>query len=292
MGDSDDEDVQLSADFVSAVISDCSSDLEGLVREMIEALKCEEGAELSVAKFKTLRKDDLVGLLFNTYQILRSHEAPLRKLKCAVDNMKDEHIELQRKVIKLQGELLDVKSEQLESVKSTVKTAVQETVTEEIKCYSKVVSESVSNGLPAITAKNLRKAVQRVVTEEDRTKNVVIFGLEENENEELSDKINYVFEHIDEKPRFDAVRIGMKSAGKVRPVKVKLPNSTAVHQILVKCKELRRCEDLKTVFISPDRSPEQRAERQKLVSEMKQMIEADKESDKHYFIRKGKICCE
>ena len=84
----------------------------------------------------------------------------------------------------------------------------------------------------------------------------------------------------------------MKSAGKVRPVKVKLPNSIAVHQILVKCKELRLCEDLKTVFISPDRSPEQRAERQKLVSEMKQMIEADKESDKHYFIRKGKICCE
>ena len=174
-----------------------------------------------------------------------------------------------------------------------MKTAVKETVTEEIKSYSKVVSESVSNKLPAtITAKNLRKAVQKVVTEEDRTKNVVIFGLEETENEKLSEKINYVFEQIDEKPRFDAARIGLKSDGKHRPVKVKLPNSSAVHQILVKCKALRLCEDLKTVFISPDRSPEQRAERQKLVSEMKQMIEADKESDKHFFIRKGKIFCE
>ena len=66
-----------------------------------------------------------------------------------------------------------------------------------------------------------------------------------------------IFQKIREKPRFEAVRVGRKSADNTRPVKVSL--GSTVHQILVKAKNLRQCQVHKNVFISPDRSPEDRA---------------------------------
>ena len=73
-------------------------------------------------------------------------------------------------------------------------------------------------------------------------------------------------------------------------VKVSLCNSSTVHQILVNAKKLRLSEDHKTVFISPDRSPEDRAIHQRLVLEMKQIAKED--IKKHYYIRSGNICSE
>ena len=67
----------------------------------------------------------------------------------------------------------------------------------------------------------------------------MIFGLPEEENEKLSEKVTDVLVTIGEKPRLDACRLGSKSVGgKVRAVKVTLSSSAIVNQILLKARKL------------------------------------------------------
>ena len=60
-----------------------------------------------------------------------------------------------------------------------------------------------------------------------------------------------------------------------------------MYQILSKAKRLREVEGYKTVYLSPNRTPEERVTRQKLVAELKQKRIGDPNS--RYFIRKGEI---
>ena len=56
----------------------------------------------------------------------------------------------------------------------------------------------------------LKSVVKDVVDEEDRGRNVVMFGISEDGGQSLDEKINLVLADIDEKPRFEAVRLGTK----------------------------------------------------------------------------------
>ena len=94
---------------------------------------------------------------------------------------------------------------------------------------------------------------------------MLIFGLKEDAGEKLGKKLCDVFEQMAEKLRLEAARLENKDAEKHRAVKVSFGSFSTVHQILIKAKELRLSQCFKTVFISPDRSPEERAEHKQLV---------------------------
>ena len=72
-----------------------------------------------------------------------------------------------------------------------------------------------------------------------------------------------------------------------RPDRSKLCFRTAL-VFLTKAKYLRQSERYKTVYISPDRSPEEREAHKQLVLQLKNKRDTDRES--HHFIRDGKIC--
>ena len=266
----------------STYITEEHQDHNGWITELAEAMNCDNKSEFSVETFKKPVKSVLVKHLYTAYQTTSAHVRTFLE-KEDMEELKSDLIQSQSTVIKLQAELLEIKSNQLESVHSTVKTAVQNTVQAEMKSYSQAVSTTA----PVLTEESLKKVVQNAVSEEDRSRNVLIFGLKETDEEKLCDKVDVIFQQIEEKPRFEAIRVGRKSADKTRPVKVSLGNSSTVHQILVNAKKLRLCEDHKTVFISPDRSPEDRAIHQRLVLEMKQIAKED--IKKHYYIRSGNI---
>ena len=105
-------------------------------------------------------------------------------LKNDVQELKSHLISSQAKVVKLQGELLDTKSKELQSVETAVKAAVQDTVQAEMMSYSKALSGSTSCTAPKFTEQSLKKVVQKVVREEDRSRNVMIFGLKEEAGED------------------------------------------------------------------------------------------------------------
>ena len=104
---------------------------------------------------------------------------------------------------------------------------------------------------PAINVATFKKVVKDVIKNEDRSKNLMVFGLAEEDGEQLDGKLSSVFMELGEKPRVEAVRIGRRpEAGtacrsvkvtlvKVTPVKVTLASSTAVQQIMSKARTLK-----------------------------------------------------
>ena len=123
-------------------------------------------------------------------------------------------------------------------------------------------------------------------------KNLIIFGLTEQDGEQLDSKVTDLFTDLNEKPRVLTSRIGVKRNDRpdnsaCRPVKVKLASSTAAHQILLKARNLRDVDKYKSVYICPDRSPEDRAARRTLVLELK--AASEKQPDRKFYIKDGKV---
>ena len=201
-----------------------------------------------------------------------------------------ELLEAQKKINDLQSELIKCKEEKMEAMKTVVHSSVAESVKEEFKSYSSVVKSHGRNETKEpLSQATLKKVVQDVVQEEDRSKNVMAFGLEEGENEDISAIVNELLNTMEEKPRVEACRVGMKkTSGKVRPVKITTVSSSVADQIIAKGRNLNCVDKYKKVFVNPDRSPEQREERRELVKEVKRLSVEDK--DKRHYIRNGKVC--
>ena len=206
----------------------------------------------------------------------------------APKSVKQQMFESQQTIIKLQSELIDCKNEQLESVKAAVTSSVGESVKAELKSYSSALQDNLVQSKQPVNTEELKKAVKTVVQEEDRTRNVMIFNLPEQENEDISSVVTGLFEALGEKPRTEASRLGRKKSDKsVRPVKATFTNSTVVSQILSKARNLRKVSGFESVFVCPDRSPEQRAQQKQLVTDLKRL--AREQADKKHFIRNGEI---
>jgi hypothetical protein len=125
---------------------------------------------------------------------------------------------------------------------------------------------------------------------EDRSRNVIVFGVPEEQKESVDSKVKLLLDKLDEKPRVsDCGRFGQAKSGVPRPIRFKVSSSDTVYQILKKAKVLKDTEGCQGVFISPDRTVEERVSRQKLVEELKQSRAAD--PNKHFIIRKGEVVC-
>lgn len=195
----------------------------------------------------------VVWLLLNAMRLVKEQSDVMKVMRDGTKVLKSEIISSQQKVIGLQEELLASKTEQLETLQTTVKKSVESTVKEEFLSYSAAVSQDHQE---LQLAPERLKSVVRNVVEEDRSRSLMVFGLPEEDNEQLCEKISEVFLEIGEKPRVGASRLGKSggSQGKARPVKVTLSSGAIVSKILAKARNLRKTEKHKSVFISRDRS--------------------------------------
>ena len=76
--------------------------------------------------------------------------------------------------------------------------------------------------------------------------------LEEEKEEQLSEKVIILFEHLGERPHHESLRLGSTcDTGKYRPVKVKLPTPDHVHRILKQAKSLKQSPSYSSVFTAP-----------------------------------------
>ena len=265
----------MDPEFTLAALHQLEEEYQTIFDSVVETAKCKSISDVANARGALTKptKDSLAALIQNMTNVLSRSKNLLRSAAVTFDKLKNEQISNQNSMLKLQNELLDCKSEQLSAVETTVKS--------EIKSFSDIVQQ---NSNKTITPAKLKTAVESVVQKEDRSRNLMIFGLEEEEDGsgDLEDRITWLFGEINEKPRVkDCVRLrtGFESAG---PVKVTLSNPESVRQILSKSKELRQ------VYITPDRSSEQRAERRKLVEEMKKRMK--EQPERYFFIKKDIIC--
>jgi hypothetical protein len=73
------------------------------------------------------------------------------------------------------------------------------------------VAKNTSASGPVCTEESLKNAVKTAIKEEDRSKNLMVFGLGEEDEENLEEKISDLFTDLGEKPRVTAVsRVGRR----------------------------------------------------------------------------------
>ena len=237
---------------------------------------------------KKMKKDEMAEFLWDALGCLDDLVDCTTDFRSATTSVKCQLIESQQTVIKLQSELLATKDEQLNSLKVTVKESVEDTMKAGFISYSSVVQNNHAQSR-AINPEALKTVVQNVVQDEDRSKNVMIFGLPEVPDEELNSTIRELFQAIGEKPRVEACRLGRSKSDKtVQPIKATFASSTVVDHILSKTKKLKQVEKFKSVYVSPDRSLEQRIKQRELIKDLRSRSIAD--PDNKYFIKGGTIC--
>lgn len=238
-------------------------------------------------RFLYNQKSNVDALRINISQLISENE----KLVGENEELKQEKIMLQSSTIKaqesvilLQDQLLKCKDDKMTRLSTVVEKAVQQTVKTEIQTYSQVVE----NTAPQITVKDVKSALREAAVEEDRSRSIMIFGLEEESGENLSEKVGDLLQHLGEKPRQESERLGGKfEAGKHRPIKAKLPTADHVQRILRLAKTLKQTSTYSSVFIAPDRTRSEREDRRGAVAALRKKI-LD-EPKKHHYIRKGVI---
>ena len=121
---------------------------------------------------------------------------------------------------------------------------------------------------------------------------MILFGVTEEMGEDLEKTVLAVCEELDEKPVFTSrcVRVGVSKPGTVRPLKVSMRSSETVKRILSKARQLKENANFKNVFLSSDKTKEERLALQKLVIELKRLRKYDPE--RQHFIRNNQICSQ
>ena len=164
---------------------------------------------------------------------------------------------------------------------------MQNTVQQDIRTYSEAVTSAPTKS--SFCEDSLKTIVHDVIEKEDRSKHLIIHGLREETGEHLSERVSCLLEELGEKPKVEVCRIGRVSSKELaRPVKVIFSNSTSPRIVLLRSKHLKRSDRYKNVYISPDRTPEERTLHRQLVLTMKNK-RAD-EPGYHHFIKNGKVC--
>ena len=224
-------------------------------------------------------KEILTGFVESLAGVVSGSQLMLRSAAEKIDGLKSDNLKNQNILISLQDEVIQNKSEQLDSVKNTVES--------EMKTWAGVVAKSCSN-ISTVTPKKLKEAVKSAVGEEDRSRNFLVYGVEEKEGEEQK-LLTDIFRQIEVQPEVvEQYRIGTGKAGSNRPIKVKLRRPDAVREVLTGAKKLKGHTKLGCIFISPDRALEERAAHKQLIGEMKRSRE--KEPGMYFFIKRGTVC--
>ena len=154
-----------------------------------------------------------------------------------------------------------------------------------MKSYASAVSKSCSE---AFAPKRIQTVVRKIAVKEETMKNVIVYGVSETEGEDVRSKVEHVLADIGEKPVVrDCSRLGSRKEGAVRPIRFTVGSSDHAAQVIRKARNLRTIDGYSSVYISPDRTIEERRAYKQLVDQMK--LNKLAEPDKVFAIKNNKI---
>jgi len=139
--------------------------------------------------------------------------------------------------------------------------------------------------------KKVKATVEDAADVERRKYNIVILGVKESEEETEDDEVVTGILgsglHVDPVRNVDNVmRIGRKTKGRHRAIRVKIKSIDSKNEIMKGAKELKECEKFKGVYIQPDLSLAQQKTDKELWDEVKRLRNAG-ETDVE--IKAGKV---
>ena len=226
-------------------------------------VKCVDIAELSEEMLMALDKEILSQLLLGVSGALSCCKGVLETASGKVDELKNQVIDLQ--------------NAKIEYFEQKLSPSAQATLGNDMESYAGVVNNNQS-AANEMCGQVTRTFVQEEVTPlEDRRTNVMVFGMRENENEDIGNNISDLLNAIGVKPYvLDCIRIGRTAiGGSPRPVKVLLKSAEASRQVLMSARLLKGTPEFKNVYLAPDRSPEERVAHRKTVQILKLKISGE-----------------
>lgn len=241
-------------------------ELEKSIRGLLlSTFHTRELSDIKRTVLKGTNKDIVVDFTMSLASLLEKSGQLLRSASADLDVLKREQLDFQSKLLKVQDELSVKKSAQLDTVQNTVE--------EKMSSWAAVVKKNSTNKF----TQEVKKAVKSAINESDREFNVVMFNVEEQDEEDLSENYDTVVASdimnsaglYAVEGDFTTERIGALDKDKNRPLKVKFDFKSTAFDLLAKAKNLKDNEDYGHVFIAPDRSREERLEHRKLVEQLK-----------------------
>ena len=134
-----------------------------------------------------------------------------------------------------------MKNQALESFQFTLKT--------EMKSYRDVEASKNSPVSPQVIVKAVKEAVQT----EDRGRNVILYGVKEDDEGDTEAIVHNVFSTIGEKPNISAcTRLGKGKEGSPRPIKVCVGNSDTAIRLQKSGRRLKDNVVTRQIFVAPD----------------------------------------
>ena len=227
----------------------------------VPVLKLASELSSEVSQFKNEKIEDSKKIIDLQEKLLVSQEADMKK------------------IVDLQEKLIDRKEGDIGTVTSLVQS--------EMKSYSSLFQNTCKT---AFAPSKIKAVVKRVTEEEDRSRNLILYGMEENEyedNEMLGNGVTSVFQHLNEKPAIlSCHRVGTDKSNS-RPIKITLYSSDMVRQILRKTTLLKEVSGYDELYLCPDRTYSERVAHRKLVETLKKTRE--EVPGKVHFIRNNSI---
>ena len=270
-------------DFTVESLHAVEKEFRSVTEQVLKAMKISSSSELTQSVIMRSNKDVIANCLKSVVHLLEKNMDLCKSAAAENDELKSEQIQNQKEIIRIQQEQIG---------------SVQETVKEEMENWADIVKKN-SKQSNTLSVKSVAQAVRSVTAEDERAKNFLIFGLEEDEEvqgkaDDVISTMDKVFKELKYEQPYpeieDSYRRGVKKSGVRRPVKVTLRSAELVQYLLRRAPLLSRNEsNFRKVYLAPDRSKTERVAHQKLVAEMKELIRQD--SSKHYVIRDNKVKC-
>ena len=169
-----------------------------MANRLCEALKLSDGCQKKIVKLKdSYEQFEEASLIAYDENVKLVKELERVKGKAAT-----EVVDLQREVVTLQRDLHAEKDRQLTELRTSVVESVENTVKEGCKSNRDVLQESCTAPSSKLQA-NLKTMVKSVVEEKDRSRSFMLFGLQEETEEDVSEKVCDVLLQLNLKPKVD-----------------------------------------------------------------------------------------
>ena len=241
------------------------SKCQKILRSVLKLSRSTSLSCINEENIKNADKDVLSNIILSLVDVAENSVQVLKSAVDTIEHLRSEQVSNQKSYIELQKELIQ-------------RQELSKSVQFESRENARVVTDSVNT------------MMKSVVKDNERRKQIVLFGVSED-NSDLGGIVNDILECTcgpDKLSVKDYCRVGARKPGGSRPVKVYLNSQEDAQTAVKNAKSLKNSKRFGGVFIAPDRSPEERMERRRLVQLLRD--KRRREPEKHHYISRGEVC--
>ena len=178
-------------DYKLQALSNLRSSIAKEEAKIRKGVNLNNGSKITFLHLHEAKPALLANWVFNTLELYETTDALLAAVSGKSDQLKDDVITLQKS--RLADQLLEVKNQ--------TTTSVQETLKSEMKSYRDAFLQETCSPVPSPVLAN---AVRNGFREGEKSKNIMIFGVCENESVETEESVSAISTVFQQKPHAGA----------------------------------------------------------------------------------------